>query len=80
MRSGKGRSGSTKKAYFLAVLLIGFMLMPAASFAQDLPCNGDDPYGNCPLDTGVWILATIALFAGAAFLYRQQKAQHNRAQ
>ena len=54
--------------------------MPAASFAQDLPCNGDDPYGNCPLDTGVWILATIALFAGAAFLYRQQKAQHNRAQ
>lgn len=76
MISGKGVLNLTRKACFLTALLAVLTFMPAISFAQDLPCNGDDPYGPCPLDTNVWILASIALFAGAVFLYKQQKPQH----
>jgi hypothetical protein len=77
--SGKGKLRLKKKAYFLITLLAAFMLTPAALFAQDLPCGGDDPYGNCPLDTNVWILAGIAIICGAVFLYKQQKMQRNKA-
>lgn len=77
--SVKGKFRFTKKFCFLTVLLAASIFLPAASFAQDLPCNGDDPYGNCPLDTNVWLLVVLALFAGAVFLYKQQKAQHNKA-
>ncbi len=75
MISGNGKLGFTNKICFLAVLLSVLVLIPAPSFAQDLPCSGDDPYGNCPLDTNVWILAVIALLAGAVFIYKQQKLQ-----
>ncbi len=78
MMSGKGKLHLKKKTYVLTILLAAFILMPAISFAQDLPCNGDDPFGNCPLDTNVWVMVIIALFAGAIFLYKQQKAQQNR--
>ena len=78
MMSGKDKQGFIRKVYLSAVLL-AFILMPAASFAQDLPCGGDDPYGSCPLDTNVWILAGIAVLAGTVFLYKQQKALHNKA-
>ena len=74
MKGGKGRSGF----YFLVILLTVFILMPAASFAQDLPCGGDDPFGTCPLDTNIWALAGIALLAGAAFICKQQKPQHTK--
>ena len=79
MMSGKGKLRFTGKFYFLAVFIAVFMLMPAASFAQDLPCNGDDPFGNCPLDSNVWLLAGIALVAGIVFIRKQQKPQHNKA-
>lgn len=77
MMSGEGRSRFTQKAYFLTVLA-ALTLMPALSFAQDLPCSGDDPYGNCPLDANVWIIALIALFAGAIFIYKQQKPRYHK--
>jgi len=76
--SGKGKISLKKKVYFSA-LLAALILMPAASFAQDLPCDGNDPYGNCPLDTSVWILAAIALVAGAVFLFKQQKTSPAKA-
>lgn len=63
----------------LVVLLVAFVSAPITSFAQDLPCSGNDPYeSNCPLDTNVWFLAAIALVAGAFFLYKQQKIQHEK--
>ena len=64
------------------LLFCSLILIPVLSFAQTtdppLPCDGDDPYGNCPLDTYVWLLAIIALVFGAIYLYRQQK-QHSKA-
>jgi hypothetical protein len=55
-------------------LVTSLGLMPVMSFAQDLPCSGDDPYEtNCPLDTYVWIMAFAALIAGAVIIYKQQK-------
>ena len=80
MMSGKGKLHFTKKFYFLAALVAVFILMPVLSFAQGLPdCNGnDDPFGNCPLDANVWILACIAIVAGAVFIYKQQQASPNQ--
>jgi hypothetical protein len=79
--SGKGKLRLTNKFYFLLAILAAFVLAPAVCFADDppLPCSGDDPYGNCPLDTNVWLLVIIALVAGAVFIYRQQKVLHKKA-
>jgi hypothetical protein len=71
--------GKLRKVYFLTALLAAFTLFPAVTFAQDLPCGGDDPYGNCPLDTNVWILAGIALLAGVWFIFKQQKPRRTKA-
>lgn len=81
MMSGKDKFRVIKKLYFLAALLAAFILFPALGFAQgspDLPCSGDDPYGNCPLDTSVWILAIIAMTAGAVFILKQQKTSSHQ--
>jgi len=76
MASGKGKAGLLNKVYFLMVLTAGLALAPVVSFAQDQPCSGDDPYEtNCPLDNYVWVIAIFAIFAGAIFIYKQQKAQ-----
>jgi hypothetical protein len=75
MMSGKGKLRSSKRVSLFKFLLVTLALMPVTSFAQDLPCSGDDPYGNCPVDNYVWLLAIIAVIAGAIYLYRQQKAQ-----
>lgn len=78
MKGGKGKIRLINSPA-LVVLLMAFVLMPAASSAQDLPCSGTDPYStNCPLDTNVWLLVAIALIAGTFFLYRQQKMQQNK--
>jgi hypothetical protein len=73
MTSGKGKFSILNKVAFLAILVTGLALMPVISFAQDLPCGGDDPYESCPLDTYVWIMAFAALIAGAVIIYKQQK-------
>lgn len=79
MIDGKGKFRLINNIAAPIVLLTALLLAPMASFAQDLPCSGNDPYeSNCPLDTNVWLLAAIALVAGAVFLYKQQKIQHKK--
>ena len=76
MASGKGKAGLLHKVYILMAIIAGLALAPVVSFAQDLPCGGDDPYEtNCPIDNYVWLMVVIALFAGAAYIYKQQKAR-----
>lgn len=57
------------------VAVVGIVLSPSALFAQDLGCAGADPYGNCPLDTWVIVLAGVTLLFAVVQLYRKQKAQ-----
>ncbi|MGN6181044.1 MAG: hypothetical protein ACTHNW_17815 [Mucilaginibacter sp.] len=73
---GKNRLIINIPAWLL--LLIAFVAMPVISFAQDVPCDGTDPYTTCPLDTNVWVLVAIALIAGAFFLYKQRKMQYTK--
>ena len=54
----------------LILLLIGTV----SAFAQPLPCIGDDPDGNCPLDTWVIALVIAASFFAAVKLYRNKKS------
>lgn len=44
--------------------------------AQDLPCEGDDPYDGCvtPLDTYIYIIAFIALAYGVWYLHKNKKS------
>jgi hypothetical protein len=61
-----------------AIIAAGtLLLLPFSSFAQDLPCEDQDPTGSnpCPLDTWVWILVIAAVVFGAWHLYRRQKLQ-----
>lgn len=61
---------------FFVLLTSSFFLLPGVTLAQDLPCDGSDPFNtNCPLDTYVWVMAIVALLLGAVYLYRQQKIQ-----
>jgi hypothetical protein len=70
----KGKFISIYKIAAFIVLSGGLLFLPLMSSAQDLPCDGSDPYDtDCPLDTWVWVLAAIALIFGAIQLYRQQK-------
>ena len=61
------------KTISFVILTVASLLNPFISYAQDLPCGGDDPYESCPLDTWVWVLAITALVFGAVYIYRQQK-------
>jgi len=56
------------------ICVLSFVLTPAISKAQDLPCDGLDPYDtNCPLDTWVILLVAVAGVFAAFHLYRKQK-------
>jgi hypothetical protein len=60
------------------IILMGLVLSPAISFAQDEACGGDDPTGGstvCPLDTWVWVLVIAAVVFGTLRLYHRQKLQ-----
>ena len=62
------------KALVIALVLI-LLCFPAVIFAQDLPCEGGDPFSSpCPLDTWVIVLAAIAAVFAGIHLYRKQKA------
>jgi hypothetical protein len=67
---------SNKPLLFIVLLTGGLLLLPGITQAQDIPCDGSDPFSApCPLDTYVWVLAIIALILGAVYLHRQQKLQ-----
>jgi hypothetical protein len=62
------------KAFVFASVLI-LLCFPSVIFAQDLPCEGGDPFSSpCPLDTWVIVLAVIAAVFAGIHLYRKQKA------
>ena len=61
---------------FFIVFTSGLLLQPGITRAQDIPCDGSDPFSApCPLDTYVWVLAIVAVALGAVYIYRQQKLQ-----
>jgi len=65
------------KIFFGTLLLL--MLTTATLFAQvDNPCTGDDPDGNCPLDSWVIVFAAVALVLAALHLHRKQSAQKTK--
>jgi LPXTG-motif cell wall-anchored protein len=60
----------------LLTLTFAFILSPVFCFAQtdpDNPCDGSDPFADCPLDTWVIVLAGIALLATTLYLHRKRK-------
>jgi hypothetical protein len=61
---------------FFAIVITGMLLLPLATIAQDLPCDGNDPYSTCPLDTWVWILAAIAVIFAVFRLYRKKESSN----
>lgn len=69
----------TRPAIFLLVLWALSAMPSKAAFAQDeedpdldLPCGGNDPYGEgCPLDTWVAVLAVGGLAFGAYNLHKR---------
>ena len=67
---------SIKQRFVVLLLLtLGLIISPAISFAQDPdnPCDGTDPFSDCPLDTWVIVLAAIALIGTTIYLHRKQK-------
>jgi len=62
--------------FTIVVVLTGSMLiLPVISSAQDLPCDGEDPFATCPIDSCIWILIIPAMFLGAFYTYRNIKIQ-----
>jgi len=60
--------------YSLLIALF-FIAAPVIGKAQDLPCDGQDPFdNNCPLDTWVIVLVIIAGIFTAIRLHRKQKS------
>jgi len=57
----------------LSVTLLGMVCCPSFLLAQDLPCDGNDPYSTCPLDGWVWLLGSIAVIFAVIHLYRKKK-------
>jgi hypothetical protein len=65
-----------QRAVSLLILILIFVLSPVICLAQtdpDNPCDGSDPFADCPLDTWVIVLAGVTLIATTLFLYRKQK-------
>jgi hypothetical protein len=73
----EGKFNFIYKTLVAIVAACGVLLLPFGSFAQDLPCEDQDPTGTnpCPLDTWVWVLVVAAVVFGAWQLYRRQKMQ-----
>jgi hypothetical protein len=60
------------KAFFLLITGI-FIMLPIMGKAQDLPCDGTDPYTTCPLDSWVTVLVVLAGLFTPLHLHRKQK-------
>ncbi len=66
------------KVFCSALILL--MLNVIVLYAQPgEPCGGNDDDGTCPspLDTWVMVLAVVAVFFAAIYLYRKHKSQIN---
>jgi len=60
------------KTAFITILIL--LASTIHTFAQVLPCGGDDPDATCPLDTWVIALVIAASFFAAVKLYRRKKS------
>ncbi len=68
---------SCKSGVNMVYRLLAVLFLITASIitrAQDLPCDGTDPYTTCPLDTWIVVLVVIAGLFTAVHLHRKQKA------
>jgi hypothetical protein len=70
------RKGGVNTLYKLVTVLL-LIILPIITRAQDLPCDGTDPYTTCPLDSWVIVLVAIGGFLGATHLKRKQKMYQN---
>jgi len=68
-----------QRVVVLLTLTIGLVISPAICFAQDPdnPCDGTDPFADCPLDSWVIALFSITLLSATLYLYRKQKVSTN---
>jgi hypothetical protein len=60
------------KTALIAILIL--LVSTLHTFAQPLPCYGDDPDAACPLDTWVIALVVVASFFAVTRLYRRKKS------
>jgi hypothetical protein len=61
------RKAGVNTFYKIVTVLI-LITLPIITRAQDLPCDGTDPYTTCPLDSWVVVLVIIAGLFGALHL------------
>jgi hypothetical protein len=70
----KGKFHFIYKVLTVIIATCGLLLLPFSSFAQDLPCQDQDPTSSpCPLDSGVWVLVIVGAVFGTVYLHRKQK-------
>ncbi|MES2426484.1 MAG: hypothetical protein V4560_05900 [Bacteroidota bacterium] len=65
-----------QRSVVLLTLTLGLILSPYICLAQtdpDNPCDGTDPFADCPIDTWVIALFAIALLLATLYLYSKQK-------
>jgi hypothetical protein len=69
----RGKFNFTSKVLMAIVAADSLLLLPFSSFAQDLPCQDQDPTSSpCPLDTWVWVLVLATMIYGFLQLYRRK--------
>ena len=76
MMCAKAYNSIKQRSIVLLTLTLGLILSPCICLAQtdpDNPCDGTDPFADCPLDTWVIVLVGIALITTTFYLYRKQK-------
>jgi hypothetical protein len=65
-----------KRLTRLCIITLAFILTPVICLAQtdpDNPCDGTDPFADCPIDTWVIAFFAIALVLATLYLYSKQK-------
>ncbi len=60
--------------YRLTAVIFLLTVTPLISKAQDLPCDGTDPYTTCPLDSWVLVAVVIAGLFAANILASQTES------
>jgi hypothetical protein len=76
MMCAKAYNSIKQRSIVLLTLTLGLILSPCICLAQtdpDNPCDGMDPFADCPLDTWVIVLVGVALITTTFYLYRKQK-------
>ncbi len=58
----------------LALLLFNVVIVHA-QLGGDLPCEGQDVDGNCPLDSWVVVLVILVSIAAVGSLYRRRRSE-----